>query len=74
MSYGTSLSISVFFCCSKYTHVPPFVVPDSVVGNVKNLAGKVMGDKELEAKGEHGRKSNLALQHCHRCTDCSDEG
>ena len=24
---------------------------DSVVGNVKNVAGKVMGDKELEAKG-----------------------
>lgn len=24
---------------------------DSVVGNVKNVAGKVLGDKELEAKG-----------------------
>lgn len=24
---------------------------DSVVGNVKNLAGKVMGDKEMEARG-----------------------
>ena len=24
---------------------------DSLVGNAKNLAGKVLGDKELEAKG-----------------------
>ena len=68
MSCVTCLGVSVSIFRFTYPQVPPFVVPDSVVGNVKNLAGKVMGDKELEAKGELGRKSNLAFQYCHTCS------
>ena len=62
MSYALCLNIPfVPYLGTLHAHMPHFVVPDSVVGNVKNLAGKVMGDKELEAKGELGQLSNLAI-------------
>lgn len=45
---------------------------DSVVGNAKNLAGKALGDKELEAKGYAQATGKYHTIHSsHSCPACN---